>query len=516
MLEISPLCIVVIGHNAHLRERLTALPVTETEAVLYGEEHALQADVVLFDGAPSGEFKLSDFIRSAERILYALPGALETAAASDFFTGAWPADCSVALLELWYRQVLRSAKFQRQKERTEKYLFTLIDSMPDLVWFKDLRGSHLLVNEAFGRAVGKTKEQCQGRGHYYIWDLEPEDYAAGEYVCMETEEEVIKRGETCLFDEKVLSQNGLRQFKTYKSPLFDRWGELFGTVGVAKDVTDLQNTSRELSLVLSSIPLATAVADDAGELVFINDKFCEYFSVNREQAQSMSYSQFCKDLLHLSPEALECRDMTEITVGRGETLRRLQVQQQTLKDIFGNHFGNFFLGLDVTYEHKLKEEILHSASTDFLTDLANRRQFYSTLQGMPADTPVSLISFDLDNFKQVNDSFGHQMGDQVLITTARQLEEAFKEQLITRMGGDEFIVTFFGHQDTGKLMHQVESFIEHLHRVFWEEMGFDFLSVSAGIAQGTAEMPGFDELFRYVDEALYMAKEKGKGRCVFL
>ena len=128
--------------------------------------------------------------------------------------------------QVWVRplvpeKILASfAKMQKRfRERedavlTEKYLDTLIDSLPDLVWFKDARGAHLKVNASFCRAVDKTKSQIQNRGHYYIWDIEPDEYAQGEYICLESEEIVLNKKETCLFDETVKCRDELRKFKT--------------------------------------------------------------------------------------------------------------------------------------------------------------------------------------------------------------------------------------------------------------------------------------------------------------
>lgn len=73
--------------------------------------------------------------------------------------------------------VMERLKQREESVLTQKYLDTLIDSLPDLIWFKDARGAHLKVNDSFCRAVNKTKAQIAGRVHYYIWDLEPDEYA---------------------------------------------------------------------------------------------------------------------------------------------------------------------------------------------------------------------------------------------------------------------------------------------------------------------------------------------------
>lgn len=160
--------------------------------------------------------------------------------------------------------------------------------------YKDTRGAHLKVNNAFCNAVGKTKKDIQGRGHYYIWDIEPEDYAVGEYICLESEEVVLQSRETCVFDEKVKSRLGMRQFKTYKSPLFDEDGELMGTVGIAHDVTDLGNMMVELKIILRSMPFAIMVYDHKGVVTDINRRFEEYFQIEPEEIIGKDFNEWRK------------------------------------------------------------------------------------------------------------------------------------------------------------------------------------------------------------------------------
>ncbi|MEG0365723.1 MAG: PAS domain-containing protein, partial [Coprobacillus sp.] len=246
------------------------------------------------------------------------------------YTHIWLSSMSQSLLEFNYLQLIDQVVEKKNSEVTEVYLNTLINSIPDLVWFKDLRGSHLKVNHAFGNAVGKTVEECTGRGHYYIWDLEPDEYADGEYVCLETEEEVIRKGETCLFDEKVKSKSGLRQFKTYKSPLYDSNGKMFGTVGIAKDVTDLHNISRELEIVLSSIPFATVLADDNANIVYANTSFYETFNI-ADDNKPLNYEEFCINTLKSSIEQLNQDKIFTVRNHKNE-LNYLRIQQQSLED----------------------------------------------------------------------------------------------------------------------------------------------------------------------------------------
>ena len=117
------------------------------------------------------------------------------------------------------------------------WLQATINTLPDMVWFKDLKGIHLDINDAFCTAVAKDKADVRGRDHYYIWDIPKEVYEVSDYVCVETEDEVVAARTTCLFDEEVMKADGnLSRLKTYKTPIFDG-DTIIGTVGIARDVT---------------------------------------------------------------------------------------------------------------------------------------------------------------------------------------------------------------------------------------------------------------------------------------
>lgn len=508
------ICIYIVSDSYVLEQKIRSVSTPDNislEIKTKQNNEITYADILIYDATTTvNELPKADI--AFEYILYATDEEQATELLKNsIWTTCWPQTLPDITLGLYLRQMLRSVQAQKVLLQTKTFLNTLIDSVPDLIWFKDLRGSHMKVNDAFCRAVGKTKEQCEGRGHYYIWDLEPDEYAKGEYVCLETEEEVIRRNETCLFDEKVKSKNGLRQFKTYKSPLTDAQGNMFGTVGIAKDVTDLQNVVRELEVILSSLPFAAMIVDEDDVIISVNQKFCEYFSVSSKQILHMHYSDVCNDILNTTPHELEGLNMTEIRSHVGGSLHMYHAQQRSVHDIFGNHFGIFFLCLDVTKEFELQRRLLHSANTDFLTGLCNRRYFYEAIGQKKDMEKISFIYFDLDNFKKVNDTYGHQSGDNALILMADLLQSEFQDQLIARLGGDEFAVAFFGVCDPNALTKQVEKFIDQTDITFLATEHMEALTVSAGIAcNGNSR--DVDTILSYADKALYKAKAMGKAR----
>lgn len=506
--------IIIVSGSNELEQRMRTVPMPENIQPMIRTcraSDAAQTDILIYDAAclPSEAPGATGFL---ECVLYAPPGQISQGLLQNpLWTAFWPQPLSNDMLPFYLRQLLLSAQTKKECAATKSFLNTLINSVPDLIWFKDLRGAHLKVNDAFCRAVGKTKAQCEGRGHYYIWDLKPDEYAKGEYVCLETEEEVIRQKRTCLFDEKVKSKNGLRQFKTYKSPLVDERGEMFGTVGIAKDVTDLQNIGRELEVILSSIPFAAMIAAVDGSIISVNPKFCEYFNVTAERVLHMFYSDVCGKILDTTPQQLANERMTELRYHCNGNQYVFHAQQQSIHDIFGKPSGIFFLCLDVTNEYELQHKLLRSANTDFLTSLYNRRYFYEAIGRKTDVEAISFVYFDLDNFKKVNDTFGHQSGDNALILMADLLRQAFPEQLIARLGGDEFVVAFFGARPAADLTQAVKAFIERTSFVFHATQNMEVLTVSAGIAcNGSSQ--DVDALLSCADKALYAAKALGKAR----
>ncbi|MCQ2372579.1 MAG: EAL domain-containing protein [Phascolarctobacterium sp.] len=156
----------------------------------------------------------------------------------DLVYDLWPMAMTINSFSFGFKKLFANIHRDNELWQKEQCLNTVINSTDSLIWFKDKQGAHLRVNDNFCKAVNKTHEQIQGRGHFYIWDLTPEDYQAGEYICMESEIEVMDKGERCLFDEQVKIGDELHYLKTYKSPLFDLDGTVMGTCGVAADISN--------------------------------------------------------------------------------------------------------------------------------------------------------------------------------------------------------------------------------------------------------------------------------------
>ncbi|CAG6391747.1 EAL domain-containing protein [Streptomyces cocklensis] len=178
--------------------------------------------------------------------------------------------------------------------------------------------------------------------------------------------------------------------------------------------------------------------------------------------------------------------------------------------------GLIFNSRDVTERVRLQAQLQHNASHDPLTDLPNRLLFLDrvgrALGGRRAgDGRAAVLYVDLDGFKAVNDSNGHQAGDHLLTQAARRLQDALRAgDTAARLGGDEFAVLV-----CGALEHQVREIAERLRAALCEPYRVDGGEVRVGASIGVAfAEPGSaaGELMRNADLAMYRAKQAGKGR----
>ncbi len=157
-----------------------------------------------------------------------------------------------------------------------------INNVPNLIWYKDKNGIHEKVNDSFCKTVGKTKQQVEGRGHAYIWDVEQDDPA-----CIESEREVMESRKTCVSEEIIQTGAGERTLTTYKSPLYDLDGSVMGTVGVAIDVTqeriyeqEIIQKNQTLEKIFTSIDCGVMLHTLDGKVVI---------NVNRAALQILGY-----------------------------------------------------------------------------------------------------------------------------------------------------------------------------------------------------------------------------------
>ncbi|MCB9871587.1 MAG: EAL domain-containing protein [Planctomycetes bacterium] len=172
---------------------------------------------------------------------------------------------------------------------------------------------------------------------------------------------------------------------------------------------------------------------------------------------------------------------------------------------------------DVTEIRRAEEDVHRRANFDPLTGLANRASFLEQLdaavrRAQRSRTAVALLFIDLDRFKNVNDAFGHEIGDALLVEAARRIRACIREtDLVARLGGDEFTVLL---TDSGPGMASTvvaEAIIDAIARPFVLDHHEVFAGASIGITAYPADGRDAGELLRNADIAMYAAKARGRG-----
>ncbi len=342
-------CFYFIGNESQLFEIIRCMPALPSSEYEFIEnksadrESASRADVILAD---LREMNAVEAVRNltawkkqeADLILLAEQEQLDGMAdCLNEVTDIWTLPMSDAVLRFHFLRWQQSLKMTKDFWQTSQYLESTINSVPNLIWYKDKNGIHEKVNDSFCKTVNKTKEQVQGRGHAYIWDVEQDDPA-----CIESERIVMEKRETCISEETIQTGDGTRVLTTYKSPLYDLDGSVMGTVGVGIDITKERAYAQELIKKNQTLEMLFTTMDCGVMCHTMDGK--RIININRAALDILGYdsiSDLEKDgFFIVAPSVLE------------EDKQKLQMCIQSLKDV----------GDSVSLEYRVRHadgEIIH-------------------------------------------------------------------------------------------------------------------------------------------------------------
>lgn len=426
---------------------------------------------------------------------------------------------TTALLDIWPEKespAVRTARLESIVERLndkfgywtyQSLLEATIDTSPDLIWFKRQDGIHTLVNDVFAATVNKTKEDIEGRDHFYIWDV-TRDETQGANDCSESEEQVIAAGHMLTFEEPVKTRSGMKQLTTYKTPVYDWFGRIWGTLGFGHDVTDFSNMGIELSILVDSLPFPVVIFDTDWKVVRMNEEFKGILESNGDDDEDFSYLEWKEKRMipvHMQEYSEERHAvMQEVSIEILGSPWTYIVTEQEIRDYFDNVSGYCCLFQDVTFQRTYEQTILNAANTDVLTGLFNRRYFYEYVNDHSREM-MTLLYMDLDHFKAVNDTYGHAKGDEVLKKTASYIRIFFPDGIAARLGGDEYAVILVGRQNKTDLAERCGE-MERAVRLI--PCGGDlFVTVSIGLAETNGEEAlSADEFIHLADQRMYDIK----------
>mgnify|MGYP005810175557 CR=1 FL=1 len=429
---------------------------------------------------------------------------------------------------------ITARKIAEEAQRASEERFRdLTASASDWFWEQDAAHRFTNVSSGISRA-GLTPALFVGKS---LWEMpaDGESLTISEHrAAVEAQrpfKEMIVRVPTTGGDASWLSLSG--------KPRFDENGAFVGFRGVGRCITTqflAQKTVRQQADLLQAIkhnfPGGFAVVSKELRVVESNSQFRNLLDLPEQLFENGPPR--IEDLLRLHAERgdLGTGDVDEIVAGRLELMRleRAQVYELAKADgtilevrsapLKGGGWVKTFI--DITERRRSEEKVRHLAEHDALTGLANRRllrrRIRDELAGIAGrDEGFALLLLDLDQFKKVNDTFGHPTGDELLTQVSQRLKHCVREKdMIARLGGDEFAVVL----TDARTSEAAATFAQRIIDILCEPFLIDGRKLTVGVSVGIAMAPkdgrSADQLFKKADIALYRAKANGRRTyCAF-
>lgn len=295
--------------------------------------------------------------------------------------------------------------------------------------------------------------------------------------------------------------------------------------GTVRDISQLKSTEARLNLFakcVESLTDALAIYDKNFNLVDLNPSFLTQFGGNRDNylnkpftlpGYEQSYIDDIKDTVRATEHWQQ-----EVKLRNSE--RKLLPIEISIDEIKNEHnqICNYVIVFSDLTERKKAESQLHNLSNrDRTTGLPNRNLFFTDLKKLAKkDNHHALLVFDLDNFKKINDSLGHQLGDSLLAKLAMRLNKLTREKdVFYRLGGDEFALVMSGTNDIHTITRMAKQFLAAIATPF-KMAGHELvITSSVGIVLFPEDGNTPELLLKNADTAMYHAKKKGNSYLFF-
>ncbi|MCP1841577.1 diguanylate cyclase (GGDEF)-like protein/PAS domain S-box-containing protein [Bradyrhizobium sp. USDA 4524] len=417
-------------------------------------------------------------------------------------------------------------KLSRKLASTTQFLESVLDNVPVCVAAKNIEdGRYIFANRAFERFSRFSRDHIVGKRADEIFrpetaaSIDTADRAAlNAAEGYHRSEFFVERGS----DKRILASNRVIARNEAGEPEF--------LIALFEDVTDRRSLSRELEnnkkfleLVVDNIPVSLIVQRVSdGRYLLANRSAETILNRRREDAAGLTASDIfnareAKLIIARDEAAIRKRSMIaeEHPISTKDGLRLFLTRRMTVLDDVGEPQYLIKTHEDVTDRRQTESRMAHMAYHDGLTDLPNRAAFLQALTQMieacdGTDEEFAVLCVDLDGLKEINDVYGHAMGDKVLVEVAQRLQAVARGGVVARLSGDEFGLIIDGKQPVAGIA---------LAEQAAEALGQDFLidgkSVRTGLTTGIAVFPdnGSDaaSLLANSGAALFRAKAKSRG-----
>lgn len=420
---------------------------------------------------------------------------------------------------------------------------TILKNSRDMMFIKDINSVYVAASEPFVKMVGKeTEEQLLGKTDAEIFDDKnlAKRYLADDRKLIAGGEDLVDYIEPIPEEEEGKARYG----STSKYILRNQEGKAMGILGITRDITRdyvaRQHYQHELQYLFE-------LPKDTYAISYMDVDSWRIIS-QRRQLIKQDTLQECQTVEQLVDAAIDsimdknCDAAKFYKDFTAENIRRIYEQGENhisftyqrkmadgmerwvhneirfLLDIDSGHLCAMLSAKDIDAEKREQQELAVAAKMDRMTMLLNRettmRYIRRVLEENETEKHV-LFMFDVDNFKHLNDTMGHQKGDEFLVELARGLKKSFRDSdIVGRVGGDEFFALMKNVPDTALVERKANELLSTIQEICADYADIR-LSGSIGIGIYPENGKTLDELYGQADAALYQAKRKGKNQYVF-
>ncbi|TAJ80187.1 MAG: EAL domain-containing protein [Gallionellaceae bacterium] len=408
----------------------------------------------------------------------------------------------------------------------ERQLFqAILDNSPLGIWMLGVDDKLRFVNKTFCNAVGVPEERFLAARHY-VEVLPP----AISESCIRSDRECFKQEHPHLSTEVIPFVDGKDHLlEITKTKLLDHDGKAIGLIGLAVDITERKRAEdwfRLTAKVFSNTLEGIIVTDVNCNIIEVNEAFTKINGYAREEVLGKN--------ARLLQSGYQNRAFYEnmwnsiVTTGHwtGEVWNRkkngeLYAEWLTISAI-SNEQGEVthYVGIssDITMLKQHETQLERIAHYDALTGIPNRTLLNDRMQQAIARAArernmMAVCYLDLDGFKPINDTMGHDAGDRVLIEIAQRLQHTVRGgDTVARLGGDEFVILLLGLERGEECNTTLERMLAIISEPIDIKGKPSVLSASIGVSIYPLDEEDTDTLLRHADQAMYMAKQSGKNR----
>ncbi|XPV75941.1 MAG: diguanylate cyclase [Desulfovibrio sp.] len=437
----------------------------------------------------------------------------------------------LVLVLLFYFYVRKDS--QRQLKQNEKRLTLAFDGNRDGVWDWDIDAESVYFSQRLKEILGFADEDELDIDYGFgvsAMRVHPDDMGQ---MQRDMDKHLAGQSEYYENEHRVLCKNGAYKWVLDRGKVVARGngGTPLRMLGTYTDIEDKKAAEQEiekLTLAVEHSPASILITDSDGEIEYVNQAFERITGYMRDEVVGQK-PNLLKSGNQDEPFYQEMwASLLEGKRWQGELLNRrkdgttiwMNVSISPLKGASGLVTNYVGVMEDISAMKSQQEELRRLASTDELTGIANRRRFmelatYEYRRALRYKESLCLVAFDIDYFKKVNDTYGHDAGDIVLKELASLIKQTIREiDIVARIGGEEFFLILPGISMTVglEIADRLREIVER-HQFNLGETVLQ-LTVSFGVSVLFLESPqGVELMIKQADEALYGAKNSGRN-CV--